>query len=206
MLDLLQLFFHSYGYLAMFLVLILCGFGLPIPEDITLLAGGVVVGLGNADLSYMIITGMLGVLLGDLVVFSLGYFFGNKIRKTGLVGRLLTVKKYTILQEKFEKYGNGAIFIGRFFPGLRTPMFFTAGLSRRVTYLQFLLIDGSAAIVSVPLWIWIGYIFASNKALLLIISRNFKLFIFILIVIFFSFFAFRWYFARGRRDTDDTIN
>lgn len=206
MLDLLQLFFHSYGYLAMFLVLILCGFGLPIPEDITLLAGGVVAGLGSAHLSYMIITGMLGVLLGDLIVFSLGYFFGNKIRKTRLVSRLLTVKKYTILQEKFEKYGNGAIFIGRFFPGLRTPMFFTAGLSRRVTYLQFLLIDGSAAIVSVPLWIWTGYIFASNKALLLIISRNFKLFIFILIVIFFSFFAFRWYFARGRRDTDDTIN
>ena len=206
MLDLLQLFFHSYGYLAMFLVLILCGFGLPIPEDITLLAGGVVAGLGSAHLSYMIITGMLGVLLGDLIVFSLGYFFGNKIRKTRLVSRLLTVKKYTILQEKFEKYGNGAIFIGRFFPGLRTPMFFTAGLSRRVTYLQFLLIDGSAAIVSVPLWIWIGYIFASNKALLLIISHNFKLFIFILIVIFFSFFAFRWYFARGRRDTDDTIN
>ncbi|MCV2509445.1 MAG: DedA family protein, partial [Neisseriaceae bacterium] len=47
MLDYLELFFSTYGYLAVFSVLILCGLGLPIPEDITLVAGGVISGLGQ---------------------------------------------------------------------------------------------------------------------------------------------------------------
>ena len=32
----LEAFFSQYGYAAVFLVLIACGFGVPIPEDITL--------------------------------------------------------------------------------------------------------------------------------------------------------------------------
>jgi membrane protein DedA with SNARE-associated domain len=38
--------FTEYGYVAVFLVLLACGFGLPLPEDITLVAGGVIAGLG----------------------------------------------------------------------------------------------------------------------------------------------------------------
>ena len=35
-------FFSSYGYWAVFLVLLACGFGVPIPEDVTLVSGGVI--------------------------------------------------------------------------------------------------------------------------------------------------------------------
>lgn len=47
--DLLISIFSDYGYLAVFVMLLLCGFGLPIPEDITLVAGGIIAGLGYAD-------------------------------------------------------------------------------------------------------------------------------------------------------------
>ena len=47
-------FFSSYGYWAVFLVLIACGFGVPIPEDITLVSGGVISGLGYTNVhSYL---------------------------------------------------------------------------------------------------------------------------------------------------------
>lgn len=42
-------FFSSYGYWAVFLVLLACGFGVPIPEDITLVSGGVISGLGYTN-------------------------------------------------------------------------------------------------------------------------------------------------------------
>ena len=38
--------FAHYGYAAVFFVLVICGFGVPIPEDLTLVTGGVISGLG----------------------------------------------------------------------------------------------------------------------------------------------------------------
>ena len=46
MAALLESFFLQYGYAAVFAVLIACGFGVPIPEDITLVTGGIISGLG----------------------------------------------------------------------------------------------------------------------------------------------------------------
>ena len=51
----LEAFFSQYGYAAVFLVLIACGFGVPIPEDITLVTGGVISGLGQANVHMMVL-------------------------------------------------------------------------------------------------------------------------------------------------------
>ena len=40
--------FTEYGYLAVFVMLLICGFGVPVPEDVTLVTGGVIAGLGHA--------------------------------------------------------------------------------------------------------------------------------------------------------------
>lgn len=66
-LNYLVAIFLSHGYYAVFMVLLLCGFGLPIPEDITLVAGGVISGLENAKthIHLMFLTGMAGVMVGD---------------------------------------------------------------------------------------------------------------------------------------------
>ncbi|HNO24973.1 MAG TPA: DedA family protein, partial [Leptospiraceae bacterium] len=58
-------FFTSYGYFAVFGVLILCGFGLPVPEDVTLIAGGVISALGDTNVHFMFGVGMAGGLVGD---------------------------------------------------------------------------------------------------------------------------------------------
>ena len=39
LIDLLEAFFTEYGYVAVFTVLVACGFGIPIPEDVTLVVG-----------------------------------------------------------------------------------------------------------------------------------------------------------------------
>ena len=54
MLSLLEAFFTQYGYAAVFFVLVACGFGVPIPEDVTLVAGGVISGLGYANVHIMV--------------------------------------------------------------------------------------------------------------------------------------------------------
>ena len=65
--DILQVlidFFTGYGYFAVFFVLLICGFGVPIPEDITLVAGGVISGLGYTNEHVMFAVGMAGGLAG----------------------------------------------------------------------------------------------------------------------------------------------
>ena len=127
MLESLELFFSTYGYFAVVAVLLLCGLGLPIPEDISLVAGGILSGLGKADLHLMILAGLLGVLSGDILMFYLGHRLGPKILKTSWGSRLITPERYQKVQKKFSQYGDGVIFITRFLPGLRTPVFVTTG-------------------------------------------------------------------------------
>jgi membrane protein DedA with SNARE-associated domain len=165
-------FFTDYGYAAVFLVLLACGFGLPIPEDVTLVAGGIISGLGYTHVHTMVLVGLLGVLVGDGVMFTLGRVFGPRILKFPLLSKLMTDERYAQVQEKFEKYGGGVLFVARFMPGLRTPIFLTAGLSKRVSAWKFLLMDGSAALLSVPAWVYVGYHGADNREWLLGILKK----------------------------------
>lgn len=161
-LNILVNFFSVYGYFAVFGILLLCGFGLPVPEDISLVAGGVISALGDTNVHIMFGVGMAGVILGDSVVFCAGLFFGEKILKNRFVARFITPARYENVQSKFEKYGKWVVFMARFMPGLRTPIFLSAGISKRVSFLRFFVTDFLAAIISVPVWVYLGYFGASN--------------------------------------------
>jgi membrane protein DedA with SNARE-associated domain len=169
--DTLQLlidFFSGYGYQAVFVVLLLCGFGVPIPEDITLVAGGIISGLGYTNVHLMFLVGMVGVLIGDGIMFMLGHTLGKRVLKIRAIARILTPARFRTVQEKFACYGHWVLFVARFLPGLRSPIFVTAGMTRRVSYWRFLLLDGLAALISVPLWVYMGYIGAANRELLMV--------------------------------------
>lgn len=167
MLDFLISFFTDYGYMAVFGILILCGFGLPVPEDITLVSGGVIAGLDLANPHTMVIVGLAGVLIGDSTMFIAGRVFGYRIQRIRTFRKILSPRRFSHIQRKFKQYGLSLLFIARFLPGLRSPIFLVAGMSRRIPYLTFLLIDGFAAIISVPVWIYLGYFFADNLDLLM---------------------------------------
>ena len=72
LLDFLIGVFTENGYLAVFTILLICGFGVPIPEDISLVAGGVISGLGYANVHVMCAVGITGVLAGDSLMFMVG--------------------------------------------------------------------------------------------------------------------------------------
>jgi membrane protein DedA with SNARE-associated domain len=163
--DLLQqliTIFAENGYAAVFIALMICGAGLPLPEDITLVAGGVIAGLGYANVHAMVALAMFGVLLGDSAIFLLGHHYGARILQWRFVARVLTPERYVKVQEKFDQYGNRMLFFARFLPGMRTTVYLTAGTTHRVSFLRFLLIDTLAALISVPFWVYLGFFGADN--------------------------------------------
>lgn len=168
MLDFFVQFFTDYGYFAVFGILILCGFGLPVPEDITLVSGGVISGLGYTNVHFMFFVGLAGVLIGDATMFLAGRLFGYRIQRIRLFRRILSPRRFSQIQRKFKKYGLGLLFVARFLPGLRSPIYLVSGMSRRVSFITFILMDGMAALISVPVWIYLGYFFADNLDLLMV--------------------------------------
>ena len=159
--NLIRIFAEN-GYVAVFIALMICGAGLPLPEDLTLVAGGVIAGLGYVNVHGMFALAMFGVLLGDSAIFLLGHHYGSRLLKWRFVARILTPKRHAMVQEKFSRYGNRMLFVGRFLPGMRTTLYLTAGISHRVSFARFVLIDGLAALISVPFWVYLGYFGADN--------------------------------------------
>lgn len=194
----LEAFFVEYGYAAVFLVLVACGFGVPIPEDVTLVTGGVISGLGYTNVHIMVVVGMLGVLFGDGCMFAAGRIWGHKILQFKPVARVMTPKRYAQVQEKFDKYGNWVLFVARFLPGLRTPIYITAGISRKVSYLRFVIMDGLAALISVPVWVYLGDYGANNIDWLMGKVHNFQSVLFVLIGIGAAVLAWFWWRKRQR--------
>ena len=154
--------FAENGYVAVFVALMLCGAGLPLPEDITLVAGGVIAGLGYANVHIMAAVTMVGVLMGDAGMFLLGHHFGVHMLQWRPIALLMPPRRYAQMQEKFERYGNRLMFFARFLPGMRTAVYITAGATHRVGFWRFLLLDGLAALISVPFWVYLGY-FGANR-------------------------------------------
>lgn len=194
----LEAFFVEYGYAAVFFVLVICGFGVPIPEDLTLVTGGVISGMGYTNPHIMFAVGMLGVLVGDGIMFAAGRIWGQKILRFKPIARIMTPKRYEQVQEKFDKYGNWVLFVARFLPGLRTAVFVTAGISRKVSYLRFIIMDGLAALISVPIWIYLGEYGAHNIDWLMAKMHSLQSSIFVILGIGAAVVAWIWWKKRQR--------
>lgn len=161
LIDFLLNFYGITPYFLIFGILLLCGLGLPIPEDITLFAAGVMAYYGVSDLYWMIAVSMLGVILGDSIVFFLGAKYGRRLTKKWFFHKLLPDERLEAVRVKFKERGEKLLFAARFMPGLRAPIFFSAGVLH-VPYRRFILYDGTAALISVPLIVGAVYKFGDQ--------------------------------------------
>jgi len=140
---------------GLFALLILCGFGLPLPEDIVLITAGLVTAANGDSWIGASIIMYAGVLAGDSLIFGIGYRFGPDLLAKTWIQRWLTPARQDRISEMFAKHGAVAFFLARFMPGLRAPVFCMAG-AMGARYLKFLLFDGLAALISVPVFVWLG--------------------------------------------------
>ena len=187
-------FFTDYGYWAVLFVLIICGFGVPIPEDITLVSGGVIAGLypESVNSHLMLLVSMIGVLAGDSCMYWLGRIYGTRILRFRPMRKIVTLERLKMVREKFAQYGNRVLFVARFLPGLRAPIYMVSGITRRVSYTRFVLIDFCAAIISVPIWVYLGELGAKNLDWLHEQIQKGQLVIYILVGALAIFLFWKW--------------
>jgi membrane protein DedA with SNARE-associated domain len=160
-----------YGLVAVFAALILTPFGLPIPEDVSLAAAGVLVANGHTPYWAAWLVGYFGVMGGDIIAYTMGRRVG--LHPAGFISRLVGPEDITRIERFYRQYGAWAIVIARQFPGMRMPAFFFAGASG-IPMTRFLAFDGAAALITTSVFTFLGFWFADRLDWLLETLQTFQ--------------------------------
>ena len=153
------------AYGLVLLVLLACGLGVPLPEEVVLITGGFLVFKGAASLPIMMAVCLAGILGGDTIIFMSGRHLGSRLSQRWPFRRILTPAKQRKVEQQFARYGEKVVTAARFIPGLRSVTFFMGGAAR-MRYRRFILFDGIAAIASVTTFVSLGFLFGGKIDLL----------------------------------------
>jgi membrane protein DedA with SNARE-associated domain len=166
------------AYATVFLILLACGLGVPLPEDISLILGGFLAHKGAANLPIMMVVGFAGILGGDSLIFYFGRRLGTKVGKKpgGFFARIITPEKRAKVEGLFAIHGQKIVMIARFMPGVRAVTYFTAG-SVGMPYWRFILWDGLAALLSAPVFVFLGFHFGSELDTLIDVIKEFQYYV-----------------------------
>ena len=163
------------AYLSIFAVLVACGLGVPLPEDISLILGGFLVFKGAANLWGMVATGFLGILVGDSLIYLAGRRVGRRVRTGhGWLARVVTPPRRVFVEGLFARHGEKIVIAARFMPGVRAVTYFTAG-SAGMPYPRFICFDGLAALLSAPLFVFLGYRFGRHLQQVIELMKRYQL-------------------------------
>ena len=149
------------GYFGIFLILVLGGLGLPVPEEAPIILAAILARKGTMHWIPALASCFAGVLVGDFIVYFLGFFYGEKVLSLPLTRKFLTKARESQIQGYFHRHGVKILVLGRFAVGFRTAAYLTAGILR-LPPLQLFLTDLCAASFSTLLMFGLGYAFATK--------------------------------------------
>ena len=159
--ELIGQFLEEFTYLGVFLVLVVAGLGVPIPEELVVLAGGVLAHEGVVRWWLMLPVCLLGVLAGDVVLYWVGRHWGERVLAWRGVRCVLSREREEALKAAYRRHGMKIVLTARHVTGLRAAAFLTAGIAR-VPFGRFLAADTTAAMVGVPVSFGLAFFFAAQ--------------------------------------------
>jgi membrane protein DedA with SNARE-associated domain len=130
----------QYGYLAIFVLMLLESACIPIPSEVTMLFGGALanaafftaVGSTAEPLNFWLVglVGTLGNLVGSWIAYWVGYAGGRPLIHRW--GRYILVSERDVDKAHvwFERHGDAAVFFSRLLPVIRTFISLPAGVAR----------------------------------------------------------------------------
>jgi membrane protein DedA with SNARE-associated domain len=154
----LQELLQRFSYLGILAALLLGSLGVPIPEEMPIVAAGILSHEGLARWWLALPVCVLGVLAGDMVLYWAGRRWGERLLGWRGVRHVLTRARANWLKAAYREHAMKTVAMARHVTGLRAAAFLTAGIAR-VPFWKFILADAAAAAVSVPLAFGLAYFF-----------------------------------------------
>jgi membrane protein DedA with SNARE-associated domain len=151
----------QFGYAAIFVLLVAGGLGIPVPEELVQLTAGYLAQRGLLDFAPALTITYLGIVTGDVLLFLVGQRHGEMLLARRAVARFLTPRRREQLEHHFARHAFLTVMAARHMSGLRVPAFVLAA-THGVSARTFVLADALSALLSVPLVVSLGFLFAAK--------------------------------------------
>ena len=160
--DTINAWLESYGYLVVFLLVMLESIGLPVPGETALIAAALYAGTTHKlEIWAIVAVAAAAAIIGDNIGYSIGRYGGARL--------LLRYGHRVHLHEGrlkigiwlFRRHGGKVVFWGRFVSILRTWAAFLAG-ANHMEWRRFLFFNAAGGIVWATLYGVVYYVFGAT--------------------------------------------
>jgi len=152
---------ESYGYLVVFLLVMLESIGVPVPGETALIGAALYAGsTGKLEIWGVIAVAIAGAIIGDNIGFSIGRYGGAKLLLRHGHKIRLDEGRIKIGIWLFRRHGGKLVFWGRFVSILRTYAAFLAG-TNQMAWGRFLVFNAAGAVVWATTFGVAYYVFGS---------------------------------------------
>ena len=151
------------SYLAITLVLILTGSGLPLPEEVPIIAAGSWRPTARWIRGWRSAAACSGPLSATRSCTGSATISAAACCATSLVGPLGHARREARIETLFHEHGLKVFFVARFLVLFRSPLYLTAGILQ-VSFRKFLLIDLVCATAVVSTFFGLTYFLGKNYA------------------------------------------
>lgn len=140
-----------------------------LPGDSLLFASGFFARNGGFNIFMLLGIAWAAAILGDQCNFMIGHFFGKRIVASGRV-KAMTPERVKKTEDFLDKWGHLAVFLGRFFPFIRTFVPFLSGMGG-MHWRNFVVFNILGGITWSTLFTLLGYFFGGIPA----VQKHFEL-------------------------------
>ena len=188
----------DYGYLGMFLGMVLEAVIIIIPSEVILATGGILVSRGIFTFIGSFFTGLLGSVFCAVVIYFMGYFGGNKFVKK--YGKYFFMKAEEIEKSDswFNKYGMISALICRNLPIVRTLISLPIGITRQ-SFIRFIIYTTIGSIPWTLAFTYFGYKLGENWIIINNYINYLKTPIRILIIIIIIRLIYKYYLILSKK-------
>jgi membrane protein DedA with SNARE-associated domain len=161
-------FLNSWGYVGIFVGILATGIGFPMPEELPIVVAGGLAGSATEIVWWIMLpVCIVGVVIGDTFLYGIGRLWGRHLLQFQWVKKhLLPPERLESVERNFHQYGIQILLFARLTPGIRAPVFFTAGFTR-LSLIRFVLADAIYAVPGVSILFFLGFWFAGHLKKLL---------------------------------------
>jgi membrane protein DedA with SNARE-associated domain len=166
----------TYGYFAIFGLLVFGIVGIPVPDEFLLTSCGFLIYRGDLHAAPTFLSALAGSMCGITCSFIIGRTLGWKVLHSR-AGRFLHIRDEQIqwVHDWFHHLGHWALFLGYFVPGVRHFTAIVAGTSK-LEYPGFAAFAYTGALAWVSTFVFLGFHFGARwEEILRLVEHNLKL-------------------------------
>ncbi len=152
---------NDYGPVAVFVLLLLSGLGLPFGEDVIVIPAGALVADGKMPWWPTLIWTWFGVVLSDTAWFLICSHFGTRLLHTRWAKRIFHPRRMLEAKHQLDERGVWLIVFARFIPGSRTYANTVAGMLHMPLW-KFVVATALPTCITAPAQLGIGWFIGSH--------------------------------------------